>query len=579
MPAEKAEALLVDKHALSAGAAKNLLQYLADQEEAAGVVPDDKTIVVERYQDEMGDWRVCILSPFGGKVHAPWAMAIGAMVREQTDFEVDVLWTDNGIVIRLPEADEAPDVDMVLPDPDEVTDLVIRQLGALGGGARQANLGAPPTALFAARFREAAGRALLLPRRHPGQRKPLWQQRKRASELLQVTSKYGSFPIVLETYRECLRDIFDMPALVELLREIRARDIRVVPVTTRVPSPFAAALMFTYVGNFIYEGDAPLAERRAQALTVDPAQLRELLGEVELRELLDPESLFNLELYLAHLAPERAAKHADGLHDLLLRLGDLSDKEIMARVTDHEAAKGWLSQLKTERRIVNVTIAGEPRWIAAEDAGRYRDAFGIPPPAGLPEAFLEYGRDPLGDMIARWGRTHGPFHAEDIARRYGIGTAPVNAVLQRFGADGRMVEGEFRPGATGREWCDTGVLRALRQKSLARLRHEVEPVEPAVLGRLTLDWQGVGRGRRGANALVEVIEQLQGASLPASVLETEILPARVSPERPGCVDRFWNRPLGRARAARPARWPNQPLSRRARAAALAVSRKCRAAER
>ncbi|HEX5324761.1 MAG TPA: DEAD/DEAH box helicase, partial [Capsulimonadaceae bacterium] len=536
MSDEKAEALLVDKHALSLGAARNLLQYLHDQEEAAGAVPNDQSIVVERYQDEMGDWRVCILSPFGSKVHAPWAMAIGAMVREQTDFEVDVLWTDDGIVVRMPEADEPPDVELVLPDPEEVTDLVVRQLGALGGGARAANQGAPANALFASRFREAAGRALLLPRRHPGQRKPLWQQRKRASELLQVTAKYGSFPIVLETYRECLRDVFDMPSLQELLREIRARDIKVQPVTTRVPSPFAAALMFGYVGNFIYEGDSPLAERRAQALTVDPAQLRELLGEVELRELLDAESLATLELYLAHLTPERAAKHADGLHDLLLRLGDLSEAEIMARVTDRDAAIGWIERLQGERRIVSLTIAGESRWIAAEDAGRYRDALGIPPPAGLPQAFLEYGRDPLGDIVTRWARTHGPFHAEDIARRYGIGVAPITAVLQRFGSDGRLVEGEFRPGATGREWCDTGVLRALRQKSLARLRHEVEPVETHVMGRLSLDWQGIGRSRRGPNALIEVIEQLQGASLPASVLETEVLPSRLPEYRPSDLD-------------------------------------------
>jgi ATP-dependent Lhr-like helicase len=330
VPEEQAIQRLIERHDLTEVAARNLLQYLEDQFEAAGVVPDDRTIVVERTLDEMGDWRVCLLSPFGSKILAPWAMAIAAMVRDAADPEIDILWTDDGIVARFPEADEPPAAEAVIPDPDEVEDLVIRQLGA-GGSARQMAVGAPPTALFASRFREAAARALLLPRRHPGRRAPLWQQRKRAADLLAATAKYGSFPIILEAYRECLRDVFDMPALIELLRQVRRREVRVATVTTRAPSPFAASLMFNYVANFIYEGDSPLAERRAQALLVDPAQLRDLLGEAELRELLDPDALEQLELQLQHLTPERQARHPDALHDLLLRLGDLSLEEIRAR--------------------------------------------------------------------------------------------------------------------------------------------------------------------------------------------------------------------------------------------------------
>ncbi|BDI28707.1 hypothetical protein CCAX7_007580 [Capsulimonas corticalis] len=524
---EDATQLLIEKHMLDALAAKNLIQYLRDQEEAAGAVPDDKTIVIESYKDDMGDWRVCILSPFGSKVHAPWAMAIGAIVREMTDYEIDVLWTDDGIVVRFPEADEPPSAETVLPDPEEIEDLVVRQLGA-GGAARQAGQGAPAVALFASRFRENAARALLLPRKFPGQRAPLWQQRKRSAELLQATIKYGGFPIILETYRECLRDVFDMPALQELLTEIRTRAVRVVTVTTRTPSPFASALMFNYVANFIYEGDAPLAERRAQALSVDPSQLRELLGEVELRELLDADSLTELELYLAHLTPERAARHADGLNDLFIRLGDLSRAEIEARVTDKTLVDPWLAQLERDRRVIPLPIAGETRWIAAEDAGKYRDALGIPPPPGLPEAFLEYTRDPLGDLVSRYSRTHGPFQTADIARRYSIGVAPVAAILNRMSSSGKIVEGEFRPGGTGEEWCDPGVLRALRQKSLARLRHEVEPVDQSALGRLYVHWQNVETPRRGPNATAQAITQLQGSSIPASVLETHILPARVA---------------------------------------------------
>jgi ATP-dependent Lhr-like helicase len=511
---EKATALLRERHDLDERAAKNLLEYLRDQQAAAGAIPDDKTILVERYLDEVGDWRVCVLTPFGGKVHAPWAMAIGAMVRERSDLEIDVLWTDDGIVARFPEADRPPDVDVVLPDPERVEALVIDRLSQ--------------TPLFAARFREAAARALLLPRRYPGQRSPLWHQRRRAGELLQIASRFSSFPMILEAYRECLQDVFDMPALLEVLREIRSRDIRIVTVDSRTPSPFAAALLFEYVGNFIYEGDAPLAERRAQALTVDPLQLRQLLGEAELRELLDPGALAELELQLQHLEPDRAAKHPDGVHELLLRLGDLTRDEIAARTVPGAHVDEWLDDLARERRVVRVPIANEQRFIAAEDAAKYRDALGVVMPLGLPDAFLIGDPRPLAALTRRYARTHGPFTVADLGKRLGVGPALVASALAELAVANTVVEGEFRPGGHGAEWVDANVLRTLRQRSLARLRKEIEPVEGSALARFALAWQGVDKPRSGEAALLDAIAQLEGALVPASDLESRILPSRVS---------------------------------------------------
>jgi len=522
---EDATAELVGKHALAEGAARNLLQYLHEQEAATGAVPDDRTIVIERYLDDMGDWRVCILSHFGAPVHAPWAMAIGALVRERDADEPDILWTNDGIVVRFPATDQPPPVELLLPDPDTVSELVQRSLSVGGGGARAANLGAPTTALFAARFRENAARALLLPRRRPGQRAPLWQQRKRSADLLAVASRYEAFPIVLETYREVLQDVFDMPGLVELL----AGD-------TRTPSPFAASLLFNYVANFMYEGDAPLAELRAQALTVDPAQLRALLGEVELRELLDPDAVSELELSLQHLTRERAARHPDGVHEMLLRLGDLTREEIAARSADPVAADDHIGALVSERRAIEIRIAGDARFIAAEDAGRYRDALGVGLPLGLPDAFLEGDVDPLTSLLRRYARTHGPFAAADAGRRFGVPAGPALEALRRLAAAGTVVEGQFRPGTSGTDWCDTGVLRTLRGRSLARLRREVEPVEQDALGRFAVAWHGIDTPQRGQPALLDAIAKLEGAFAPASDLESRILPARVKGYDPRDLD-------------------------------------------
>jgi ATP-dependent Lhr-like helicase len=511
-PRDKAMQRLREQHGLDEIAANTLVRYLHDQADATGEVPSDDTIVVERYLDEVGDWRVCVLSPFGARVHAPWSTAIVRRLEEERGLEVESMWSDDGIVFRFPEADEAPAAELFFPKPDEVEDLVVQSLGT--------------TSLFAARFRENAARALLLPRRHPGRRSPLWSQRKRARDLLQVASRYGTFPLLLETYRECLRDVFDLPALQEVLKRVATKQIRVLPVDSRRPSPFAASLLFSYVANFIYDGDAPLAERRAQALSVDQAQLRELLGEAELRELLDRASIEQQEKWAQRL--ERPARGADGLHDLLLQLGDLSESEIRARFEGEPP----LAELERERRIFSATIAGEKRWLAVEDAARARDGLGASLPEGLPRELLEKVSDPLGDLVSRWARTHGPFRAEDLAARWGLPT--VRDAIERLGE--RILEGEFLPGGRGREFCDAEVLKALKRRSLARLRKQVEPVEPAALARFLADWQGLARPRRGLDALLGAVEQLQGAPLVASSLEREVLAARTDRLRPGDLD-------------------------------------------
>ena len=522
VPREKAIERLTRAHSLDALAAANLVAYLAEQSAATGEVPSDRAIVVERYLDEIGDWRVCVLSPFGARVHAPWAMAVVARLREERASEVEMMWSDDGMVFRLPESDEPPDVSLFLPPADEVEDVLVRALGQ--------------TSLFAARFRENAARALLLPRRYPGRRSPLWAQRKRAADLLAVASRYGSFPMILETYRECLRDVFDLPGLLEILRRIASRRIRVVAAVSRAPSPFAASILFSYVANFVYDGDAPLAERRAHALSVDPAQLRELLGEVELRELLDPDEIEALEISLQRLDGKRPVRHPDGVHDLLLRLGDLTEEEIRVRSESGGAASEWLETLAQDRRVFPFSLGGELRWAAAEDAGRLRDALGIVVPAGLPDAFLESPRDPLGDLVSRYARTHAPFLAEAAAARFDLPIAPVRAALERLASAGRVVEGDFLPGGRFREWCDSEVLRSLKRRSLARLRREVEPVLAPAFGRFLADWQSVLSPRRGLDGLLSAVEQLQGCPIPASVLESEVLPARVSGYKPADLD-------------------------------------------
>ena len=512
MPRSVAITRLTAEHDLEVGAAENLLRYLADQELSSVHVPDDRNIVVERVRDELGDWRMCVLTPFGSRIHAPWAMAVTAKIRANAGPEIETMWSEDGFVLRFPESDDPPSVDQLLLEPAEAAELVLRQLGS--------------TALFAAKFRESASRALLLPRRRADGRTPLWQQRKRAYDLLSVASRYASFPILLEAYRECLRDVFDMPALMETLRLVSNRTLRVHTVDSRTQSPFAAALLFSYVANYIYDGDAPLAERRAQALSIDQDQLRELMGDADLRELLDLSAIEETEEQLQCTVETYRARTMDGVHDLLLRLGDLSRDELRLRCSTDEIA-GSADKLIRARRVIEVQIAGAKRLLAVEDAGRYRDALGVPLPPGLPTAFLLPVHGALLDLIRRYARTHGPFTTREVVARLDLSTESVEAALQQLVQIGRVQEGGFRPGGLHREWVDVEVLRSIRRKSLAKLRKEIEPVEQKTLARLLTRWGGVVQPRRGLDALLDVIENLQGAPLPASILESEILPARI----------------------------------------------------
>jgi ATP-dependent Lhr-like helicase len=521
MPRSVAIAALVSEHDLDPQAAENVMRYLADQELATTAVPDDRTIVIERVRDELGDWRMCCLTPFGSKIHAPWAMAVTARLRANGGPEVETMWSEDGFCVRLPETEEPPSDEHLLLEPQEAAELVLRQLGS--------------TALFAAKFRESASRALLLPRRRADGRTPLWQQRKRAYDLLSVASRYPSFPILLEAYRECLRDVFDMPALLEILRAVGNRSLRVHTVDSRTPSPFASALLFSYVANYIYDGDAPLAERRAQALSIDQDQLRELMGDADLRELLDLAAIEETEEALQCRVDPYKARNMDGVHDLLLRLGDLGRAELLERCVSAETAL-TVERLRKSRRVLEVSVAGEKRLIAVEDAARFRDALGVPLPPGLPGAFLEPASDAMLDLLRRYARTHGPFTTADVSTRFGLALDAVEAVLNRLVGLGRIVEGGFRPGGVHREWCDNEVLRTIRRKSLARLRKEVEPVEQSTLARLFTRWQGVVQPRRGLDALLDVVENLQGAPIPASLLETEILPARILGYKPADLD-------------------------------------------
>jgi ATP-dependent Lhr-like helicase len=448
-------------------------------------------------------------------------MAVAGKIRRELGIDVETLWADDGFVVRLPDVDAAPSADLLVPDPDEVEALVLGQLGG--------------TALFAARFRENAGRSLLLPKRRAGTRAPLWQQRKKAGDLLAVAARFGSFPVLLETYRECLRDIFDMPALVDTLLQLRKRTLRLTVVDPRTPSPFAASLLFGYVANFLYDGDAPLAERRAQALSVDQAQLRDLIGDAELRDLLDVGEIAALEMQLQHLEPGRQARSIDAVHDLLLEVGDLSADEVTARC-DPGVAAAAIAALIGDRRILSIPVAGQMRYVAVEDAARYRDALGVPLPPGIPEALLAPVADPTLDLVSRYARTHGPFSAGDPVLRFAMPEPAARAALAELTNRGRVLEGEFRPGGTNREYVDANVLRQLRRRSLARLRKEVEAVEPAALGRFALTWHGIGGRRSGPDALLDVIEQLQGAAVAASILESDIFPARLEGYEPEWLD-------------------------------------------
>jgi len=521
-------------------AAQNLIRYLEGQREATGYLPDDRTLVMERFRDELGDWRLVLHSPYGARVHAPWALAIAARLRERYEgMDVQALHTDDGIVLRVPDTDEPPPAGIAELAAEEVESIVTAELGG--------------SALFASRFRECAARSLLLPRRRPGRRSPLWQQRQRSAQLLAVASKYGTFPVVLETVRECLQDTFDVPALAGLMRDLASRKVRLVEVETPAPSPFAKSLLFSYVGAFMYEGDSPLAERRAQALALDSSLLAELLGQADLRELLDPAVVGQVEAELQRLTAERSCRSMEAVADLLRVIGPLSAAEVAERCAEPGAAAGWLAELDASRRAIEVRIGGETWWAAIEDAGRLRDALGVPLPPGVPAAFTEPLPDPLADLVARYARCHAPFTAPAVAQRYGLGVAVITGTLHRLAAEHRVVEGEFVPGGRGTEWCDAEVLRMLRRRSLAKLRKEVEPAPPEALAAFLPAWQNAGqpaeaprsgsagRAARGwrpasADAVFDAVDQLAGAALPASALETLVLPGRVPGYQPAVLD-------------------------------------------
>ncbi|MET0287818.1 MAG: DEAD/DEAH box helicase, partial [Polyangiales bacterium] len=515
--AKDADALkwLQKEHVLEERAARNLVRYVREQQESPYVVPTEQRMVVERFVDEVGDMRVCLLSTFGQRVHAPLAMCMSEKSKRDFGAVTETVWTDDGIVMRFPESDEPLDVAALFPTPEEIEELLLHSLG--------------DTALFASHFRECAGRALLLPRKMPGKRAPLWAQRKRSADLLSVASRYGSFPILLETYRECLQDVFDVPSLTDLMGQVQQHKLELVTVDSDKPSPFSSNLLFSYIGNFIYDSDAPLAERRAQALTIDHTQLRELLGQAELRDLLDPEAVHDVAQSVGRfLYPP---KHPDELHDLLLFVGDLSADELKLRTATEQ-----LAPLLSSRRVIAVKIAGEQRYIATEDAGRYRDALGVMPPQGVASVFLENVAQPLVDLVSRYARTHVPFTVEECAQRYGLRPRQVEEVLDELVTRGRVVRGELHPEKPGITYCDNDVLRAIKRRSLAALRKQVEAVEQSTYARFLLRWHGIGRSARGDNALRAALERLEGAKLPFAALTRDILPARVKGFEPGDLD-------------------------------------------
>ncbi len=517
-------ARLEREYDLDRRAAENLIAYLREQQAATRVVPSDETIVVERFRDEIGDWRLCVLSPFGGRVHAAWGLALSRRIREERDLEADAIWSDDGIVVHLPDADEPPPADLVLIEPDEVEDMVVAELSG--------------SALFGARFRENAARSLLIPRAYPGKRTPLWQQRLRAQSLLEVAKDFPRFPVILETYRECLRDVLDVPALEALLRDLHARRISLVEVETPTASPFASSLLFDYVATYMYEGDTPNAERRAAALALDRELLRELLGQEELRELIDSEALSDVEESLQHLKSEARAGDRDALQQILRRLGDLTEAECEERTADGYSAASMLAKLESERRAAPVRIAGEKRWIAAEDVGTYRDALGVPPPPGLPESYLSDVEAPMAALMRRYARTHGPFTTARPAERYGVDPSSALRELEREGA---LVRGELLPGGSEREWCDAEVLRRVRRASLAHLRKEAEAVDQVELARFLPQWQNVDAHRpagAGPDRLREALVSLQGAAVTPEVWERDVLPRRLGAYSPSWLDKL-----------------------------------------
>ncbi|GAB18652.1 putative ATP-dependent helicase [Gordonia effusa NBRC 100432] len=512
-----------DTLGLTEFARNNLTSLVTEQAAATGQVPTDRTLIVERFRDELGDWRVILHSPYGLRVHAPWASAISARLQQELGLDGATTASDDGIIVRLPDTDDDPPGASVFTiDADDIEQLVTDAL---------AN-----SALFASRFRECASRALLLPRRDPGRRAPLWQQRQRSAQLLAVASRFPDFPIILETVRECLQDVYDLPALTDLLRRIGKRQVRLVEVETPSASPFAAAMLFGYVGAFMYADDAPLAERRAAALSLDTALLSQLLGRLDLRELLDPAVIADVEARLQRLTPQRQARDAEDLVDLLRWLGPLTTEEVAHRYQGEEPIADVLAQLHTDGQVILVNHARRTVWASIDDTARLRDGLGIPAPLGIPSAYTEAVADPLGDLVGRYARTRGPFTADAAADSLGLGVAVVVDTLTRLAGQRRVVEGEFVRDLPPPQWCHADVLAQIRRGSLAASRAEVAPVPPDALARFGLTWQHVSSPLRGIDGVAAVIDQLAGVALPASAWESLILPSRVSDYLPSMLD-------------------------------------------
>ncbi len=504
----------------------NLRTLLTDQLQSTGAVPTDTTLIVERFRDELGDWRIVLHSPYGLRVNGPLALAVSDRLQQRYGVSESPTATDDGIVVRLPDTDDnPPGASLFVFDATEIEAIVTREVGG--------------SALFAARFRECAARALLLPRRTPGRRSPLWQQRQRSAQLLDVARKHSDFPMVLEALRECLQDVYDIGTLVRLMSGIEQRRIRIVEVQTDTPSPFAAAQLFSYIGGFMYDEDRPLAERRAAALSLDTGLLAELMGRVELRELLDPTVIEATEHQLQHLAEERKARDAEALADLFRLLGPLTTDEIATRCAG--LGTDWLHELIGARRVVETHYGQRTWWAAVEDVARLRDALGVPVPPGVPAAFTDAAADPLGELLGRYARTHGPFTTGQAAERFGIGVRVAADALSAMASRGQLVRGEFtsqfNSAATDSEqWCDAEVLRILRRRSLAALRAQVEPVSTSAFARFLPDWQYLDSGLRGVDGVATVIDQLAGVPIPASAWEPLILARRVRDYSPQMLD-------------------------------------------
>ncbi|WP_246186944.1 Lhr family helicase [Microlunatus speluncae] len=515
-------------------AARNLIGYLGEQQQATGALPTDRTVIFERFRDELGDWRVCLHSPLGLGVHTPWALAIEHAARERYGTEVQATATNDGIILRIPDTEsDPPGPELIIIDPEALEQIVTDEVGG--------------SALFASRFRECAARALLLPRRDPRARSPLWQQRMRSAQLLGVAAKYPDFPIVLETMRECLTDVFELPELIKVQQSIAGRELRVVEVETSEPSPFARSLLFGYVGAFVYEGDVPLAEKKAAALSLDATLLAELLGKDGLKQLLDPGVIAACEADLQALSEERQAGTVEQVYDLIRTAGPYRLDELALRTRpdperpefDHESA---VKELITARRLVEVRIAGTDQVAVVEDVPRLRDGLGIPVPPGVAASFTEPVPRPIDDLVLRWARQHGPFVAETIADRYGLELGTVEDACRRLIDDGSVVAGQFiqleEDRSQLRQYCHHRVLALIKRRTLALLRREVEPVEQGAYARFLIDWHGVGTPARGSDAVLTALESLAGYPVPASAVESIILPARVADYQPSQLDQL-----------------------------------------